>query len=150
MQEVDVNYSVLVNVSFSQETSHVLKKRRLAQSWHSKNLDDVVLSQQSEHVEHVLVAADKRSDLVWQKFKVSFNSELLALSSPRLKAGVNLLRTVLAMAFIVFKQHYLLALKFPEGLFNFFLRILISIANVLVGIKDFVVEILGKLNGSAV
>ena len=84
MQEVDVNYSVLVNVSFSQETSHVLKKRRLAQSWHSKNLDDVVLSQQSEHVEHVLVAADKRSDLVWQKFKVSFNSELLALTSPRL------------------------------------------------------------------
>ena len=65
MQEVDVDYSTSIYVSFAEETGDILEQWWLSKAWDTPYLHDVVFrAEQLKYFEHVLVSEDKWTDFI--------------------------------------------------------------------------------------
>jgi hypothetical protein len=97
-----------------------------------------------------LISTDKRSHFIWKEQYIGILAYLTDVTGLRFKARVLLLRTDVSMGECVGQHLDLLGLKLTEGILHFFLGIFVSVTDVVVAVKYFIVEKFGKFDGGFV
>jgi len=148
VQEIDVENSIFVDISFAQVAGYILQQAWLAEAWHTKNLDDVitVLTEEPQYVKHVLITRNKWADFIWKALNVTLNANLCKPSLDSLQPWIILLWALFSMSFVVLKQHDLVCLELSVSLLNLIFGVGVCIANILICVEYFVIEEFGKFN----